>query len=289
MKPMVVIQTDFGNGGGGAMTGVIKSIDPEVEVINYNHNIEPYNISAAGFSINFILPVWPAGTVFVSVVDPGVGTDRRSCVVRFKNGSYLVSPDNGILTPMIDKIDSIRRIDETVNRLPGSEHIFIFHGRDVYAYTAGRLASGQISFEEVGPEYSLDDIVRFPMTNVPTVIRKGFAQGGIFNFDMAFGTPRIAIRHLQFRQIGGFEYGDIVHLKITDGDRTIFDQDVIYERSFGYTNVGAVLICGNSELGEEQSLRLAINRGDFARTYMPEVVNHSYGAVNYVVTITAID
>ena len=106
---------------------------------------------------------------------------------------------------------------------------------------------------------------------------------------MAFGTPRIAIRHLQFRQIGGFEYGDMVHLKITDGDRTIFDQDVIYERSFGYTNVGAVLICGNSELGEEQSLRLAINRGDFARTYMPEVVNHSYGAVNYVVTITAID
>ena len=286
MKPIIVLQTDFGDGGGGAMTGVIKSIDRELEVIDYNHNIEPFNIPSAAFGINFILPVWPAGTVFVSVVDPGVGTFRRSCVARFTNGSYLVSPDNGILTPMIDKIESVRSIDETVNRLPGSEHIFIFHGRDVYAYTAGRLASGQITYEQVGPQYPVEDVIRFPMTTVPTVVREGFAQGGIFNFDMAFGTPRIAIRHQQFRQIGGFEYGDTVHLNIMDGERTVYDGNVIYERSFGYTAAGQVLICGNSELGEEQSLRLSINRGNFVKTYMPECDGNTLKALNYVVTIT---
>lgn len=92
--------------------------------------------------------------MFVSVVDPGVGTDRKSVVLKTKNGQYFVSPDNGTLTLVAQTlgIDSVREIDEKANRLKGSEKSYTFHGRDVYAYTGARLASGAITFEQVGPE-----------------------------------------------------------------------------------------------------------------------------------------
>ena len=98
MKPTVVLQTDFGNGGGGVMAGVIRSVDPEVPVYDFDHFIEAFNTVAASASLSGAVPYWPSGTVFVSVVDPGVGTERRSCVAKLDNGSYIVTPDNGTLT-----------------------------------------------------------------------------------------------------------------------------------------------------------------------------------------------
>ncbi|MFP3520520.1 SAM-dependent chlorinase/fluorinase, partial [Pseudomonas sp. SIMBA_077] len=80
----------------------------------------------------------------------GVGTDRKSVVLKTKNGQYFVSPDNGTLTLVAESlgIESVRQIDEKTNRLKGSEKSYTFHGRDVYAYTGARLASGAISFEQ---------------------------------------------------------------------------------------------------------------------------------------------
>jgi S-adenosylmethionine hydrolase len=89
----------------------------------------------------------------VSVVDPCVGTDRKSVVLKTKTGQYFASPDNGTLTLVAQKfgIDSVRQIDEKVNRLKGSEKSYTFHGRDVYAYTGARLAAGVIDYAQVGP------------------------------------------------------------------------------------------------------------------------------------------
>ena len=99
--------------------------------------------------------------MFVSVIDPGVGTRRKSVTALTAAGHYIVTPDNGTLTHL-DKhvgIVALREIDESVNRLAGSEKSHVFHGRDVYAYTGARLASGVIDFAGVGPELPTAGVV----------------------------------------------------------------------------------------------------------------------------------
>ena len=129
---------------------------------NLTHNIPPYNIWEGSFRLAQTIDYWPAGTVFVSVVDPGVGSERLSVVAQTKTGHFVVTPNNGTLTHIeaIYGLQELREIDESVNRLPGSQASYTFHGRDVYAYTGARLAAGIISFEQVGPELSLNQVVR---------------------------------------------------------------------------------------------------------------------------------
>ena len=163
MKPCIVMQTDFGVGGGGAMYGVCKTIDPELQIYDLSHVIPKFNVEKASASLRNVMPFWPKGTIFVSVVDPGVGTARKASVAHTCNGYYVVTPDNGSLTYIKQEfgIDAIREIDETVNRLKGTEKTSIFHGRDLFAYCAAKLAAGVIDFAGVGPEYPVDDIVTF--------------------------------------------------------------------------------------------------------------------------------
>ena len=121
--------------------------------------------------------------------------------------------DEGVIK--YDDIVEIRRIDESVNRMPGSENVYIFHGRDVYAYTAAKLASGIISYNEVGPQYSLDEITILPLTNIKAEVKEGYACGGIYNFDVAYGCCRVNIYNKDFQNIGKFQYGDIVNVTIS--------------------------------------------------------------------------
>ena len=159
----VVIQTDFG-GPSGAMAGVCKLVDPSVQVFNLTAMVPKFNVKVAGENIQEVLTYWPKGTVFVSVVDPGVGTKRKACVAKTKDGYYVVTPDNGILD-VINKthpIEELREIDETINRYQGNEwstQSDIFHGRDIFAYCGARLASGKITYEEVGPQYEISEMI----------------------------------------------------------------------------------------------------------------------------------
>ena len=260
MKPTVVFQTDFGAGGGGVLAGVVKCIDQEVPVYDFTHEIAPFDIRDASYQLSSIVGYWPSGTVFVSVVDPGVGTSRRSCVARLASGSYVVTPDNGTLTALLDQIVEVREIDERLNRLPGSENVHIFNGRDVYAYTAGRLASGVISYGQVGPAYPLDEIVLLPLTNVQPSLGAGWAEGGIYNFDKPYGSCRINIRNRDFQQVAGFAYGDHFTVHITCGDQTIYGGRGIYERTFGFNDGSEAFLCGDIQPGEGQLLRF--NVGD---------------------------
>ena len=159
----VVIQTDFG-GPSGAMAGVCKLVDPSVQVFNLTARVPKFNVKVAGENIHEVLTYWPKGTVFVSGVDPGVGTKRKACVAKTKDGYYVVTPDNGILD-VINKthpIEELREIDETINRYQGNEwstQSDIFHGRDIFAYCGARLASGKITYEEVGPQYEISEMI----------------------------------------------------------------------------------------------------------------------------------
>ena len=286
MKPTVVLQTDFGSGGGGSMTGVIKSIDAEVGVYDFEHFIEPFNVVAASASLTRVTGVWPSGTIFVSVVDPGVGTERRSCVAKLDNGSFVVTPDNGTLTMLVEHITEVRVIDESVNRLPGSENCHIFNGRDVYAYTAGRLAAGVISYEEVGPAYPTEEIVVEQLTTVETVVRPGYAHAGFYDIEPSFGCLRVNLFHRDFREICGFAYGEKVHLIISDGKRNIFDEIAYYDKTFGLVPRGVPFICGDSQLGDEQKLRFSLNEDNFLEKYAPELKNGLHAGKDYSFTVT---
>lgn len=279
MKPTVVFQTDFGSGGGAVMAGVVRSIDPEVGTYDFTHDIEPYNIREAAYQLSTVVPYWPAGTVFVSVVDPGVGTSRTACVAKLACGSYVATPDNGTLTMVADDIVEVRRIDETVNRLPGSENVHIFNGRDVFAYTAGRLAAGIIGFDGVGPAYPLSRVVRLALTNVAPRLGEGWAEGGVYNFDVPYGSARINIRNLDFQQVAGFSYGDLVHVRVTDGDRIVYEGPARYARTFGDVEEGVATLVGDIQPGERQMLRF--NTGNFIREYAPELEGDQSLAVNY--------
>ena len=100
MKPILVFQTDFTykESAVSAMYGVVKSVDREVEIIDGTHEIPQYDTWSASFRLYQPMNFWPEGTIFVSVVDPGVGTPRKACVAKTANGYYIVTPDNGSLT-----------------------------------------------------------------------------------------------------------------------------------------------------------------------------------------------
>jgi S-adenosylmethionine hydrolase len=177
---IVVFQTDFGtkDGAVSAMKGVASNVDASLKLYDLTHDIPAYNIWEAAYRLDQTVIYWPVGTVFVSVVDPGVGTTRKSVVVKTKSGHYIVTPDNGTLTLIAQSlgIDSVREIDEVNNRRKNSGASYTFHGRDVYAYTAAKLASHAISYEQVG-KISIEPITL--LTYQKAVLQNGKLKGNI--------------------------------------------------------------------------------------------------------------
>ena len=288
MKPTVVFQSDGGPGSGGVYAGVVKTVDPEVGVYDFDHDIQPLNIRHAAYQLSTVAPFWPSGTIFVSVVDPGVGTSRRIAAAKLRNGNIIITPDNGVLTLLAEDIAEVREVDPVKNRRPGSENVWIFHGRDIFSYTAGRLASGQISYEDVGPSYPVEEVVILPLTNIRPVVREGYAEGGIYNMEVAYGDSRINISNKEFQEIGGFRYGDLVHVTIKDGERLIYEDDVMYERAFNYVERRKPLICGDIQPGDKQKIRFTINDINFIEVYAPELMDDMSKAVNFKFTVTRI-
>ncbi len=128
----LVFQSDFGekDGAVASMRGVAYGVSPGLPMFDLTHEIPTFDIWAAAYRLNQVASYWPAGTVFVSVVDPGVGTDRKSVVLQTESGHYFVTPDNGTLTLVADELGvaAVREIDEAVNRLKDSEKSYTFHG-----------------------------------------------------------------------------------------------------------------------------------------------------------------
>ena len=260
----LVFQTDFGlvDGAVSAMYGVAYSVHPQLNIHDLTHDITPYNIWEASYRLIQTIRYWPQGTVFVSVVDPGVGSDRKSVVVKTASGHYVVTPDNGTLTHVIrfDGIEEVREIDENVNRLPCSGESYTFHGRDVYAYTGARLASGIIDFAEVGPLRDTDSLVRLPIIE-PRL--DGHAVCGTIDvLDVRFGSLWTNIPRTLFLQTG-IQYGDRVSITIENDTRCVYRNIILFARSFADVYVGEALAYVNSL----DCVAVAINQGSFARAY----------------------
>lgn len=262
-RGIVVIQTDFGvkDGAVAAMRGVGYGVSADLVIADLTHEIPVYNIWEAAYRLNQVIDYWPANTVFVSVVDPGVGTERKSVVVKTKKNHYVVTPDNGTLTLVAESegIDVIREIDEKVNRREGSSASYTFHGRDVYMYTAARLASGTISFEEVGP------ILTGPVQAISyqrATLSNGLIKGNIPILDIQYGNVWTNIPDSLIKK-ARITTGDSLSVQILFKDSLTYSGRIPFVNTFGGVAVGNPLSYMNSLM----NFSLAINMGNFAKTY----------------------
>lgn len=261
---LLVFQSDFGinDGAVSAMHGVANSVKRGLPLFDLTHQIPQYNIWEASYRLLQTINYWPSDTVFVSIVDPGVGSDRRSVVVKTVKDQYIVTPDNGTLTHVnrFIGIKEVREIDESKNRLPKSGESHTFHGRDIFAYTGARLAAGEISLEDIGPSIPLSLIVELPLKE--TIIEDNCITGVIDVIDRPFGNLWTNIRRLQFKQLD-VTYGDAFEVSLTIDGELVYEGIVTYGRSFAAAVIGEALMYVNSL----DNIGIALNQGSFADTY----------------------
>lgn len=261
----LVFQTDFGlaDGAVSAMYGVALKLNPNQKIYDLTHEIEPYNIWEGGYRLLQTVDYWPEGTVFVSVVDPGVGGDRRSVCVKLTGGQYVVTPDNGTLTFLKhrNKISEVHEFDEKTNRLSGSEESYTFYGRDVYAYVGAKLASELDKFENIGTEVPVDSVVELN-TSDPEFTKDNSVKGTIDVLDIRFGSLWTNVPKSLFSKLN-INFGDRVEVTLSDAKRIVYRNTMLYTKSFASVYVGEPLVYVNSL----DCMAVAINQGSFAKAY----------------------
>jgi S-adenosylmethionine hydrolase len=199
------------------------------------------------------------GTVFVAVVDPGVGTARLSVVMKTRTGHYFVGPDNGLLSLVAERdgIEGLRQIDEKLNRRPGSEDSHTFHGRDVFAYTGARLAAGIITFEQVGSALRPESLIALTYRKPRRAEQK--VSGMIPILDIQYGNVWTNIPKPLFDELH-IALGTPLHVRIYRKDKLVDDTVAPYQRTFGEVPVGQPLVYVNSLL----NLAVALNQRSYA-------------------------
>src|SRR5258707_15779418 len=172
--PTIVFMTDFGtaNDAVAICRAVMVGIAPQARIMDITHQVTPYSIEEAARFLAAVSPYYPAGTVFVAVIDPGVGTSRKAAIVKSKKGQYFVLPDNGLVTLVIERdgMESAREITNQ-NWMIQAPISSTFHGRDIFSPAGAHLAAGW-EFNLVGPE--VRQLVRLT-PKAPAITDKGIA------------------------------------------------------------------------------------------------------------------
>jgi S-adenosylmethionine hydrolase len=254
-RPIVVFMTDFGtaNDAVAICKAVIIGIAPDVRIMDITHQVTPFSIEEGARFLAGVTPYYPSGTVFLVVVDPTVGTSRRAVIVKTKKGQYFVLPDNGIVTPVVDRdgLEGAREITNT-SWMIGDKISSTFHGRDIFSPTAAHLAEGE-DWTLAGPE--VNDLVRLT-PRAATIDAKGIS-GTVIGLDDPFGSLITDIEGEDFKKLG-YEIGDKVTLKI---DKREFSFP--YVKTFGAEPVGQPLVYIDSR----GRVGVAVNQGDFSKVY----------------------
>ena len=259
----LVFQSDFGLGDGAvsAMHGVSFMVNPDLTIDDLTHEIMPYNIFEASYRLLQTIKYWPEGTVFVSVVDPGVGSSRHSIVVKTKSGHYIVTPDNGTISHVAKYIglESARIIDEIKDRLPFSENSHTFHGRDVYAYNGAKLA-GDTSYYDFLDTLSLDELCYETIKDAK--ITDGVIEGAVDILDIRFGSLWTNIS-LDMLNEAGIKQGDMIKVIIYYKGIKKYENQMTFGHSFADVGLGETVAYINSLI----NLGIAINQASFSATY----------------------
>lgn len=259
----VVFMSDFGtvDGAVSAMHGVADEVCQDLKLEDLTHEIPQFNIWEASYRLIQAMTYWAPGTVFVCVVDPGVGSDRKSVAVLTRSGHVVVTPDNGTLTHVARQVGIVERreISEAVNRLKNSQRSYTFHGRDVYAYTGARLAAGTIGFDDIGRKLD-DEVVQLDVQDAQ--MEGNRIVGAIDILDTRYGSLWTNIPDSLFARLG-VGYGDMVRVSITDRGRTVYGYELRYCKNFTEVGRGEALLYINSLL----NVGVAVNQGSFSSEY----------------------
>ncbi len=262
----LVLYTDFGTKDGAVseMKGVAYSVSSKLLISDLSHEA-PESIFAAAYRLYQVSPYWQAGTVFVTVIDPGVGTERLSVVLKTKKNHYFVGPNNGLFTFVAEQegVAEVRQIDEKINRLKGSEDSHTFHGRDVFGYTGARLASGKISFEQVGPRLAADRLLMIPYVKASQ--SGNVLKGTIPVLDVQYGNVWSNIPKSMFDRLA-VKLGDPVQVRIYHSKELVDQLVAPYQNTFGEVAVGKPLVYINSLM----NVSVALNLGSYAAEHKIE-------------------
>ena len=264
MSNNLILQSDFGIEDGAviAMKGVARMVSDNIFISDLTHDIPPYDIWVASYRLYQTVKYWPKSTVFVSVVDPGVGSDRRSIACLTKTGHYIITPDNGSLTHILhyEGIESVIAIDEVKSRLPHSEESHTFHGRDIYAYNGARLAAGQIEFEDLGQSIDLDSIKQLPINDSR---QEGDTLIGYIDvLDIRFGSLWTNIPLSYFKE-NDIHHGDNLIVTIYNRENKVYQNIMKFVSSFADVNIGEPLVYINSLV----NIGVAVNQNSFSKLY----------------------
>ena len=254
-RPAIVFMTDFGtaNDAVAICKAVMLGIAPDARIMDVTHQVMPFQIDEGARFLEAVSPYYPAGTVFVAVVDPGVGTSRKAIIVKSKKGQYFVLPDNGLITPVIDRdgLQSAREITNP-NWMIQSAISSTFHGRDIFSPAGAHLAAGW-DFVLVGPV--VPQLVRLtPKTS--TTSDKGVA-GDIISLDDPFGSLITDIPGDEFKKLG-YNLGDKFRIEINKKPVAL-----PYVKTFMDVPVGDLLLFIDSR----DRVSIAVNQGNFSKKF----------------------
>jgi S-adenosyl-L-methionine hydrolase (adenosine-forming) len=251
----VLFMSDFGeiDDSVAICKGVMLSIEPGLRIIDISHQVTPYSILDGARFLAGTTPYYSPGTVFVVVIDPGVGSTRKPVVVKSKRGQYFVLPDNGLITLVLDQ-DGIEGAREITNSslMIGNALSSTFHGRDIFSPVAAHLARGE-DWTKVGPPIS--DLVRLNVSAAKSN-EKGITAE-IIALDGPYGNLVTNIDADAFIKLG-YAHGEKVQTKI--GERII---TIPFVKTFSDVAVNKPLIYIDSR----GHLALAINQSSFAKVY----------------------
>jgi S-adenosylmethionine hydrolase len=258
---LIVLLTDFGSLDTyvGVMKGVIASLAPEATIVDLNHAVPPGDIRQAAFKMWQSVHYFPAGSIFVIVVDPGVGTERRPVVVRWQQRD-IVAPDNGVLTYLLAQSSADAAFELSEPRYQRQPVSTTFHGRDIFAPAGGHLAAG-VPIGSFGP--AVEDLIQFELPNLDRKSHSSLS-GQVVHIDR-FGNLITSIGRLHRRQDGlsfspwlpSAEPGSLMANAVAllpDGT------ELPLSTTFGDVPRGAPV----AYLGSEAMLEIAINGGSAA-------------------------
>jgi S-adenosylmethionine hydrolase len=249
--------TDFGvlDDSVAICKGVMYSIAPEVRIVDLTHQVTPFSILDGARFLYGAVPYYPAGAVFVVVIDPGVGSTRKAMVVKSKRGQFFVLPDNGLMTLVEDR-DGVEAAREITNPawMIGTRLSSTFHGRDIFSPVGAHLARGE-DWSQVGPELDVNKLVRLNLTAAHRDSRG--LSGEVIATDGPFGNLVTNVSGDEFLKLG-YERGQTVPVKL--GNKTM---DLPFVRTFSDVPLKEPLLY----LDSRGRLGIAVNQGSFAAIY----------------------
>ena len=252
MRPICFL-SDFGLGEDfvGLCKGVMLGISPDATIIDLTHQVPGFAIEAGAEILDHATRYMPDGTVYMAIVDPGVGTERRALALETTAGAFLVGPDNGLLVPAANSLGGIARAVSLTNP---DYHLHpvsnTFHGRDIFAPAAAHLAAG-LDVKRLGEEVATASLVR---VELPSIQRQ--SDGGVTTTIIGvdrYGNARLSATAGQ----AGFGFGALLRVEAGEGGGML----VRYVKTFGHSKAGDLVLVSDSH----GCLSLSVNKGHASR------------------------